>query len=79
MLISTGRAGQALTARLVVSALYLAFLAPAIGRFGLIGVGVTSVVAEALLGAGMMLGVLHWYRDPSTGFVRPPRPPAAIT
>ena len=79
MLISTGRAGQALTARLVVSALYLALLAPAITRLGLIGVGVTSVVAEALLGAGMMLGVLHWYRDPSTGFVRPPRPPAALT
>ena len=79
MLISTGRAGQALTARLVVSALYLLVLAPMVGRYGLIGVGATSVGAELLLGAGMMLGVLHWYRDPRTGFVRPSPPPEALT
>ncbi len=70
MLISTGRAGQALVARLIVSGLYLLLLAPMIEKLGLIGVGVTSVGAEALLAFGMTLGVLHWYRDPSSGFVR---------
>jgi O-antigen/teichoic acid export membrane protein len=79
MLISTGRAGQALWARLIVSAIYLLALAPMVGRLGLIGVGATSVGAEVLMGAGMLLGVLHWYRDPSTGFVGRPRPPQAQT
>ncbi len=79
MLISTGRAGQALTARLIVSAMYLLVLAPAVSRYGLIGVGATSVGAETLMGVGMLMGVLHWYRDPKTGFVRRTTPPEALT
>jgi O-antigen/teichoic acid export membrane protein len=79
MLISTGRAGQALWARLVVSAIYLFALAPMVAKLGLIGVGATSVGAEALMAAGMLLGVLHWYRDPRTGLVGRAPPPEALT
>jgi O-antigen/teichoic acid export membrane protein len=79
MLISTGRAGQALWVRLVVSVIYVLALAPMVGRMGLIGVGAASVGAEALMGAGMLIGVLHWYHDPSTGFVQRPQPPQAQT
>lgn len=78
MLISTGRAGVALTVRTVAVVLYLVALTPLIERMGLIGAGVASVGAATLMGAGMLIGVLQWYRDPATGLVRPAPPPDAF-
>ncbi len=67
MLISTGRAGSAVIVRLIVSALYLAALFPAVHAYGLIGAGAAEVVASILMFTGMLIPVLHWYRAPSAG------------
>ncbi len=79
LLISTGRAGAAFRARLTVTVCYLLCLAPLVQHFGVIGAGVASVGASLLMGAGMMLGVLDWYRDPSTGLARRAQPPRTLT
>ena len=79
LLISTGRAGAAFRARLFVSVCYLACLAPLIRTFGVVGAGAASVGASVLMGAGMMLGVLGWYRDPATGLARRAQPPQTLT
>ena len=69
MLISTGHASAAVLTRLVVSALYLLSLAPLVGRLGVVGGGIAAVGASVLLGIGMMLGVMRWYRDPRSGML----------
>ena len=69
MLISTGHASAAVLTRLVVSALYLLSLAPLVGRLGVVGGGIAAVGASVLLGVGMMLGVMRWYRDPRSGML----------
>lgn len=79
LLISTGRAGAAFRARLTVAICYLLCLAPLIHRFGVIGAGVASVGGSVLMVAGMMLGVLGWYRDPNTGLARRAQPPKTLT
>ncbi len=71
MLISTGHANVAVLTRLVVSALYLLSLAPLVGRMGVVGGGIAAVGASILLGLGMMIGVMRWYRDPRTGMLAP--------
>ena len=74
MLISTGHASAAVITRLVVSALYLVSLAPLVGRMGVVGGGVAAVGASILLGVGMMLGVMRWYRDPRSGMLARTQP-----
>ena len=69
MLISTGHASAAVLTRLIVSALYLLSLAPLVGRLGVVGGGIAAVGASVLLGVGMMLGVMRWYRDPRSGML----------
>ncbi len=58
---------------------YLLCLAPLIHRFGVIGAGVASVGGSVLMVAGMMLGVLAWYRDPNIGLARRAQPPETLT
>jgi O-antigen/teichoic acid export membrane protein len=64
MLISTGHAGVAFRTRLFVTILYVVALAPLVHQMGLLGGGVASVAASALMAGGMLVGVMRWYRDP---------------
>jgi len=65
LLISTGRAGLALRIRMLISALYLCALFPAVRHYGLIGAGAADLVAAVLMLFGMLIPVLKWYRAPS--------------
>lgn len=59
MLVSLGKAGEAVRVRLVVSVVFLAALGPIVGRHGLTGAGAGLVVAAAALGLGMGWILLH--------------------
>ncbi len=74
ILVSIGRPGVIFRSRSVAAAIYLLMLWPVIRMFGLSGAGAGMVIAQLATGTGMLVGVMHWYRDPRTGLA-PPAPP----
>lgn len=67
ILVSTGRPGVVFRSKGLAALIYLMLLAPILRTYGLVGGGAATVVAQLAMGAGMLLGVLNWYRDPSSG------------
>ena len=63
MLVSLGRAGTALSVRLVVCIGYLAVLGPVVTRHGALGAAVALVIASALMALGMFMCVFHNRRN----------------
>jgi len=63
MLVSLGRAGTALSVRLVVCIGYLAVLGPVVTRHGALGAAVALVIASALMALGMFVCVFHNRRN----------------